>query len=196
MSIKDLLGNLFRGRRARGYLLRQLPAGSIGAEIGVFRGDFSAEILRVVRPRQLHLIDPWKFETDDIYRESWYGGEQGGGQARLDSIHDDVRRRFAAEIAAGVVRIHRSASAEASGEFADGSLDWVYIDGNHLYEFVREDLRLYAPKVKRGGLITGDDYGAGGWWKGGVKRAVDEFVAGGAAERAFVRGGQFCLRKR
>ena len=69
----------------------------------------------------------------------------------------------------------RRDSESALSEFEDGSLDFVYIDGNHLYEFVKKDLELSLRKMKPGGYITGDDYSPGGWWKGGVKRAVDEF---------------------
>ena len=42
--------------------------------------------------------------------------------------------------------------------------DWIYVDGNHLYEFVRADLELSLRKARRGGFITGDDYQDGGWW--------------------------------
>jgi hypothetical protein len=69
----------------------------------------------------------------------------------------------------------------------------VYIDGNHLYEYVRNDLEIFATKVKSGGLITGDDYGVLGWWRDGVTRAVDEFVAQGTCEPVHL-GRQFVLR--
>jgi len=76
------------------------------------------------------------------------------------------------------------------------SLNIIYIDGNHLYEFVKQDLELYYRTVKEGGLITGDDYGDGGWWQGGVKKAVDEFVAKGFVEAIEIKGGQFILKKK
>jgi predicted O-methyltransferase YrrM len=40
----------------------------------------------------------------------------------------------------------------------DKSLDFVYIDANHTYQAVKEDIRLWYPKVKSGGLIMGHDY--------------------------------------
>jgi cephalosporin hydroxylase len=70
------------------------------------------------------------------------------------------------------VIVHHSAAAEAAAEFADEYFDWIYIDGNHQYEFVLLDLESYYPKVKAGGSIVGDDYGVEGWWRGGVTRAV------------------------
>lgn len=58
----------------------------------------------------------------------------------------------------------------AASQFADASLDLVYIDGDQTYEGVCKDLAAWYPKVKKGGVICGDDIG----WVG-VKRAVDEF---------------------
>ena len=46
-----------------------------------------------------------------------------------------------------------------------------FIDGNHAYEYIKEDIQLYLPKVRKGGLFGGHDYGH---VKGGVKEAVDE----------------------
>jgi hypothetical protein len=59
-----------RRRGGRRFLLGLLPRGSVGAEIGVWRGDFSAWILRTVRPARLHLIDPWAFRSGGEYREA------------------------------------------------------------------------------------------------------------------------------
>lgn len=176
------------------FLLRMLPKGSVGAEIGVWKGDFSARILRVVRPARLHLVDPWTFMSGEPYREARYGGQVALDQAAMDDLYEGVLRRFARPIAAGVVEVHRCPSEEAASHFTDGYFDWVYVDGNHLYPFVRRDLELFAPKTKSGGLIAGDDYGVAGWWEDGVTRAVDEFVASGGWELASRRANQFVLR--
>jgi predicted O-methyltransferase YrrM len=64
----------------------------------------------------------------------------------------------------------QSTSLEAANNFEDNSLDFVHIDASHLYEDVIEDIRAWYPKVKPGGLITGDDYS----WPG-VQKAVHEF---------------------
>ena len=173
-----------------------MPRGSTCAEIGVFAGDFSERILEVVRPVRLHLIDPWRHETDAEYRRAWYGDAKGGGQTRMDEVHAAVCRRFAGAVASGIAVIHRAPSAEAAALFADEYFDWVYIDGNHRYEFVKADLERYAPKVKRGGLIAGDDYQVAGWWEDGVTKAVDEYVALGRCDVVSTGGNQFILRKR
>jgi len=59
-------------------------------------------------------------------------------------------------------------------DIAPESLDWVYIDGCHEYEAVLADLRFFLTRVKRGGLICGDDYDDKHY--GMVNRAVAEFL--------------------
>lgn len=181
-------------REKRDFLLGHLPRGSVGAEIGTHEGDFAARILHVVRPQRIHLIDPWLYMRGPEYETALYGGDEADGQKTLDERYLRVCRRFAAEVKAGRVVIHRSASTEAAQAIEDGSLDWVYVDGNHLYEYVRSDLAAYRPKLRHGGYLAGDDYGPGGWWQGGVKRAVDEFVEQGQAEVVLLQDGQFLLR--
>lgn len=176
--------------------MERMPKHSVGAEIGVWLGDFSALALRVVKPQALHLIDPWKYEPDPAYQKSQYGGEKGCGQARMDLIFSLALKRFKRDIASGVVCVHRSPSTAAVATFPDDYFDWVYIDGNHQYEFVRKDLEAFYPKVKSDGLIAGDDYGHDGWWQGGVTRAVDEFVARGLGEVVLIEDSQFVLRKK
>jgi len=184
------------GADPRRALLRRLPRASVGAEIGVYEGEFSAHILEHLRPKRLHLIDPWRYEPDARYAQAWYGGEVGASQARMDTVHAAVLSRFTREIAAGVVVVHRSTSVVAAESFAEAYFDWVYIDGNHLYDYVKADLASYHPKVKAGGYIAGDDYGAEGWWEGGVTRAVDEFRAAGTCDTVLIQDRQFLLRKR
>lgn len=124
-----------------------------------------------------------------------YGGKSGS-QAVLNEIYQSVTRKFSREVASGQVTIHRKLSAEAAREFPDNYFDWIYIDGDHQYEFVKKDLEFFYPKVKPGGFITGDDYEDRGWWQGGVKRAVDEFIASGRAQKIKIKKNQFVLRKR
>lgn len=179
---------------ARRHVLEMLPKHSVGAEVGVHVGDFSARVLEAVSPTKLHLVDPWRHESSEVYREAWYGGQVKDGQAMMDARYAEVCHRFRHEIQSGVIEVHRGDSADVLAGFPAGSLDWIYIDGNHLYEFVRRDLELAFAKVKPLGLILGDDYGEGHWWQGGVKRAVDEFAAAGA-NLVEVRHGQFAFRR-
>lgn len=66
-------------------------------------------------------------------------------------------------------------SREAAKQFPDGLLDLVFIDADHTYEAVKEDISLWLPKIRIGGMITGHDYHkTGNISHNGVKRAVDE----------------------
>lgn len=172
-----------------------LPRQSIGAEIGVHLGGFSRQIVDALDPKELHLIDPWEHLTGSDYKNAWYGGRAKDGQKEMDARHEQVRTNFAAELATGQVKIHRGYSTDVLDGFEDGYFDWIYIDGNHLYEFVKRDLELALLKTRSGGLITGDDYSEGGWWAGGVKKAVDEFADRKLARLVEIRHGQFIFRK-
>ena len=179
----------------RDFLLEAMPRGSVCAEIGVHRGDFSRRILEIVKPKELHLIDPWQFLREEAYKDSNYGGKRGVNQSLMDRRYQSVVKRFRPEIARHQIKIHRACSDQACDLFEDDYFDWIYIDGNHLYEFARKDLDLYYPKVKQGGFIAGDDYGEGGWWQGGVKKAVDEFIDSERVRVIEIKDAQFCLCK-
>ncbi|SHK42638.1 class I SAM-dependent methyltransferase [Rhodothermus profundi] len=172
LILKKVLGSKLPARQE---LLLRMPQGSVCAEIGVYKGDFSEMILEITKPKKLHLIDPWKYQSEATYRQALYGGISRG-QAEMDAIYDYVCRRFSKALNDGTIVIHRMPSEAAVDCFPDSYFDWIYIDGNHLYEYVKKDLELYFPKIKAGGFITGDDYGVKGWWNNGVQQAVDEFV--------------------
>lgn len=180
----------------RRFLLDMLPKHSVGAEIGVHTGDFSSSLLEALNPQRLHLIDPWKYESSPAYENSLYGDAGArNGQAEMDQRYRQVNRRFKRQISSGRVSIHRGYSAEILNEFADGFFDWVYIDGNHLYEYVKSDLELALRKTRSDGIIAGDDYDDPGWWQGGVKKAVDEFAENNSVELLVTRNNQFVFRK-
>src|SRR6266496_991781 len=104
----------------RRFLLDLLPRRSVGAEIGVYAGDFSEEILHIVKPAKLGLIDPWIHETSEQYKHAWYGGRAQGGQEEMDALHKVVLTRFRRQIRAGQVSVHRGYSSEVCKEFPDG----------------------------------------------------------------------------
>lgn len=95
----------------------------------------------------------------------------------------------------GRIKIYRGCSGDVLDKFPDQYFDWVYIDGNHLYEFAKLDLELSLKKTKINGFIMGDDYAEGGWWQGGVKKAVDEFIQQKQVRLVMTQGRQFILQK-
>lgn len=146
------------------------------AEIGVERGYFSQAILRHSSVRKLHLIDPWEHQDKAIYPDT--SDSVRDTQKKQDDNYGFILDRFESEIKRGRVVVHRGFSSEVLNTIPDKSLDWIYIDGNHSYPFVRQDLELSRLKVKEDGFICGDDYIEGNVITGakyGVIQAVDEF---------------------
>jgi hypothetical protein len=166
----------------------------VGAEIGVHMGDFSSTILTLAQPTKLYLIDPWKYFPEPAYKESLYGGDRIT-QKDMDGRYERVVRRFAREISVGTIVVYRELSIMAAFRIKDGELDFVYVDADHSYEGVSQDLRAFFPKVKRGGLIIGDDYSLGKWWKDGVVRAFNEFVVESKSIIEFKFANQIVIRK-
>lgn len=160
----------------RKTMLQHLPHGGIIAEIGVRNGEFSKEICEVCAPKELHLIDPWRhFEQgyDDINNVSQGEQDQRYANARLITMDYEC------------ARFHRLTSEDAATRFEDGKFDWIYIDGNHAYEFVKRDLEMYAPKIKKGGFLCGHDF-CDRPEAQGVMKAVNEFCAKGEWELKMV----------
>ena len=137
--------------QARDELLARLPKGKAGAEIGVWRGEFSAKILATAKPSVLHLVDPWRFSPQ--YPKRWYGGLIAKSQNDMDATFEEVVKRFKGDPR---VRIHRARSADFFGAFTE-SLDWVYIDGDHSFDAVLNDLRMAWQRITPGGIVCGDD---------------------------------------
>jgi hypothetical protein len=166
----------------------------VGAEVGVHLGEFSSTILTLAKPQLLYLIDPWKYFPDPAHKEAMYGGERDI-QKEMDVRYEGVLKKFNREISSGTVKVYREFSVEAAWRIGDQELDFVYIDADHSYNGVSQDLKSFFPKVKKGGLIFGDDYSLGGWWKDGVVRAFNEFVAATNSIVEFKMDGQFVVRK-
>lgn len=174
-------------RFQRWWLLRGLPRHAKCAEIGVWKGDLSREIIRTKKPVEFHMIDPWQFMEQ--YPNRFYGGVHAKSQADMDAIYEAVRSEFGA-----VAKVQRGTSADVLRSLPDGHLDWVYIDGDHSYEAVLQDLELSWRKVHVGGVISGDDYL---WSPDGafpVKKAVQEFAAKHRA-KVTVYGDQYRIKR-
>jgi len=189
-KVKRKLG-LEKDRRE--WLLEMMPRNAVCAEIGVLWGVFSRAILKVTKPKTLHLIDPWAYRED--LADELYGNRSKSTPESMDKIYDHIKRRLGKR---PNVRIHRLSSQEAVELFSDNYFDWIYIDGDHRYEPARADLERYHAKVKAGGLVAGDDYAWGKktWFQDGVTRAVDEVLLTGMYERVLISPAQhqFILR--
>lgn len=123
-----------------------LPDGK-GVEVGVYKGEFSQEILKNWTGI-LFMVDVWR-PLGEEYNDS-----------SNHKYHSDILVETMNNIQGYEDRgiIIRANSETASQMFQDESLDFVYIDANHAYDFVKKDIQLWFPKVKKGGLFCGHDY--------------------------------------
>ncbi len=159
----------------RTRLLALLPEGGEVAEIGVANGDFSQDILTAVKPRRLHLIDPWEHQDRADYAKDLNNVSEGEQDSRFDA----VLARFRAQIDGGIVKVHRDYAEDAAIFFGNGQLDWIYVDGMHTVEAAYNDLVTYAPKIRDDGFIIGHDYTnhiQAQQWNFGVVPAVNRFA--------------------
>lgn len=130
----------------------------MGVEIGVKYGHHAKKILNNMHIQKLFLIDPyeniiergvlWKQEYNDCYNIA------------LNNLLQFKKK----------IKFIKKKSEEASDDVPN-NLDFVYIDGNHTYKFVKKDLETYYPKVKDGGVIGGHDI-----WSINVFFAIFEFI--------------------
>lgn len=152
-----------------------IPADSVCVEIGVLDGTFSDTILDVLKPKVLHLVDPWEVGSDKNAPPT-YGQELGFLQTSYSTpeLYQMVQERFEEQIGSGQVVTNRKFSYDAVQDYPDGYFDFVYIDACHLYESVIADMRSYLPKLKHDGLLCGHDFMK--YDNFGVIRAVAEFM--------------------
>ena len=114
----------------------------------------------------------------------------------MEAVAAEVLNRFAQEITAGQVVVHRANSAEILPGLEN--LDFVYVDGDHHYPAVRADLDMAFTATRSGGLICIDDHQIGKWWGDGIVRAANEFLGAHSAhvEVLFCYGHQMVVRRR
>lgn len=143
-----------------------------GVEVGTLRGQFAETLLQTWQGKRLHCVDPWQSMQDDPnYRDI-----NNVPQAVHDQNYAETQRRLARF--GDRCQIHRLASAAAAPQFADASLDFVYLDARHYRAGVEEDLNLWARKIRPGGILSGHDYLDGVLPSGRfeVKSAVDAWA--------------------
>jgi predicted O-methyltransferase YrrM len=144
-----------------------------GVEVGVAFGSMSIWLTRLIPGLSMIGVDPFAaYDPDDEMSE--YMVQEG------DEVCKFVHWRFETE-RHDRLTLWRKTSREAAEMVADASQDFVFIDADHRYESVLEDIRLWRPKVKPGGLLCGHDY-SGGF--PGVVQAVHESFPAGAQHHA------------
>lgn len=72
------------------------------------------------------------------------------------------------------VRFIRKTSLDALEDIEDESLDFVYLDANHTFDFIMPEIIFYSKKVRSGGIVAGHDYFNFHW--AGVIDAVNAYT--------------------
>lgn len=152
-------------------LPKLLPDYAIIAEIGVYTGESTIQFLETGRVKYLVAVDAWIVGYDP---------QDTAASFTADEMRE-AELRFRREIGRRPeIVIFKGMSSDVVKLFADETFDCVYIDANHSYAFVCDDIDMWLPKVKMGGILSGHDYcGA----HPDVIRAVNEHF--GKPERLF-----------
>jgi len=126
-----------------------------GVEIGTYKGEYAKEILQNWSGK-LFLVDVWFIQNEQEYNDiSNQKNYKEIFSTCMDNIKSNEDRCY----------MLRASSKNASELFEDESLDFVYIDANHKYDCVKEDIKLWYPKVRKGGIVSGHDYLKIDWYK-------------------------------
>jgi len=134
-------------------------------EIGVYRGAFSHKLRKLFPQAHLYLVDPWEIYPDYLSKKA---GPITDLAETLEAAYGEVKKRFSSDPQVSIIKLP---SAEAAKQLHQ-TFDLIYIDGNHAYEYVRQDIEMWLPKLNPGGILAGDDYAHDLF--PGVCQAVDE----------------------
>ena len=134
----------------------------IGAWLGKSTSYMAVEIANSNKNIEFYCVDTWK------------GSPEHGNDPLLED--NKLWEKFLenTKSISSYIKPLKMTSIEASKQFEDNSLDFIFIDGAHGYEYVKDDINHWFPKLKKDGIIAGHDYNAG--WDG-VDKAVDEWAA-------------------
>lgn len=150
--------------------VREAGDNSILVEVGAYLGRSTAflavEVINSRKWPKVYVVDTWKgnlSEPDHMHEMGKLGG--------------DAYPHFCKNMTKvlHVLTPMRMESVEAASTFVDGSIDFVFIDADHRYDWVRSDIDAWWPKVKPGGVLAGHDYDD---QFPGVRQAVDESFSG------------------
>ena len=151
--------------KTREDLIANVPQGCTFAELGVFSGTFSEKIRSLVKPKKLYLVD--------IFDGKMGSGDVNGGNfhfINLNESFDQLTQKYAKQ---PEIEIVKATTVKFLESLPVDHLDGVYIDADHSYAAVKQDLNLSFQKVGKNGLIMGHDYEENEF--PGVVQAVDEF---------------------
>lgn len=141
-------------------------------EVGCAFGFHIKQVISNTEIESYTMIDPYVPYANDVFSDSVQNVYKDGTMnlSNFDQFLNLVMEELS-EYKEKITHI-RKPSIEASKDIEDGSLDAIFVDGDHSYKAVKEDLQAWWPKLRVGGTLCGDDY-----WMSEVSRAVHEFAS-------------------
>lgn len=133
------------------------------AELGVFEGEFSKKIKEICKPKKLFLVD--------LFNGYFGSGDKDGKNYHYVQLENEMQKIINYFKEDESVKVIKSSTVEFLTGIEDEYLDMVYIDADHSYNSVLEDLRLSYAKVKKNRYICGHDYVA----NTEAEKAVNDF---------------------
>ncbi len=125
------------------------------AEVGVFKGDFAAQLLKACPAiEKYYMIDPWRHLDD-------WNKPANRDDRTFEAFHAETMSKT--EFAADKRVVLRGTTTEVIDQLTDNSLDFVYIDGDHTLRGIAIDLIRTFQKVRVGGWVGGDDFSRTIW---------------------------------
>jgi hypothetical protein len=137
-----------------------------GAEIGIENGYYSEVLCKANPNLHLYCIDPWEVYEDDVIEHR--------NSETMEGFYNSAKERLSKYNCT----IIRKTSSSAVKKFRGQPFDFVFIDGDHCFEPVINDLTNYSMKVRPGGIIAGHDY-----WG----RFKNKYMRVGPAVKLFVK---------
>jgi hypothetical protein len=121
-------------------------------EVGCKEGRTTGFVLDHCPACRVTAIDPWRPMPEQ--------GAKEGGESYEAWDFEAISRDFWSRVDRGKDRLtfHRATSFEAAPLVEDSSQDLIFIDAAHDYESVLEDIALWRPKVRNGGILSGHDF--------------------------------------
>jgi Methyltransferase domain len=140
------------------------------AEVGIGYGTHAKYILKTTDVSNLILVDPTKYYSNDGFANDIMNQTPEIPGNNFNELYDLINK----ELSPWKDRFtwYRTESLTITDEqVPNNSLDCVFIDGDHSYQAVYNDLRFWWKKVRSGGQLLGDDY-----WMNEVAEAVNDFA--------------------
>jgi len=159
----DQIQGWFNFKEPYRQAVREASDGAVFVELGCWKGKsavfLGVEIINSGKAVSVHYVDHWGGSDEPAHK----------ADPDLERVFDVFQGNIA--LLRGLnCTVHRRSTVDAAKDFADSSVDFIWVDAGHEHDEVLADITAWWPKLKVGGVIGGDDYPMDG-----VKSAVKQF---------------------